>query len=66
MYTVSSLKHLRYGLEEVSNEGAMHITSFTSESFSDSQSKFNDACLYLKSLGKGHIKHYKEIKPSGK
>ena len=65
-YTVSSLRHLRYGLNRDLKRRGHAYSIITSESFADSQSKFNNACLYLKSLGKGFVKHYKEIKPSGK
>ena len=64
-YTVSSLKHLRYGLNRSLKRRGHAYNIVTLESFSDSQSKFNDACFYLQSLGKGYVKHYMEIKPSG-
>ena len=65
-YTVSSLRHLRCGLNSALKRRGHAYNIITSESFSDSQSKFDDAVLYLKSLGKRYVKHYKEIKPSGK
>ena len=64
-YRVSSLRHLRYGLNRRLKRHGHAYNIITSESFSNSQEKFNDACLYLKSLGKGYVKHYKEIKSSG-
>ena len=61
-YTVASL---RYRLNRGLKWRGHAYNIITSESFSDSQQKFNYACLHLKTLGKGYVKHYKEIKPSG-
>ena len=65
-YTVASLCHLHYGLNHGLKRRGHAYNIITSDSFSESQTKFNDACLYLKSLGKGYVKHYKEIKPSAR
>ena len=64
-YTASSLWHLRYGLNRGLNHCGNTYNIITLASFSDSQSKFNDACALLKSIGKGYVEHFKEIKPSG-
>lgn len=65
-YTVNSLKHVRYGLNRNLKNRGIEVDLLKSECFTNSQNAFQDACSQLKSLGYGYVKHYDEIKPSGK
>lgn len=65
-YTVNSLKHLRYALNRNMKKRGHKIDLLTSECFTQNQLAFDDASKLLKKIGYGYVKHYPEIKPSGK
>lgn len=64
-YNISSLKSIRYGVNRNLKRHGRKIDITKSESFTNNQQAFQDACKELKVLGYGFVKHYDEIKTQG-
>ena len=65
-YRVSTLKHMRYGINRNLKRRGHEYGIVKSTQFKKSQEKFLKACDLLKAKGYGYVEHYKEIKPKGK
>lgn len=65
-YTVASLKHMRYAINRNLKKRGHKTDLLKSDCYTGSQEAFEDAKKLLKKLGYGFVKHYEEIKPSGK
>ena len=64
-YSVSSLKNICYGLNQVLAKKNTNMGIICDPLFKQSQKDFNIACACLKQLRFGYVKHYKEIKAKG-
>ena len=65
-YRVSTLKHMRYGINRNLKRKGHEYDIIKSPQFKNSQKKFFEACSLLKAKSYGYVDHYKEIKPKGK
>ena len=62
---VSTLKHMRYGINRNRKRKGHECDIIKSPQFKKSWQKFIKACSLLKAKGYGFIEHHTEIKPKG-
>ena len=64
-YRVSTLKHIRYGINRMMERKGHELDIITSDAYKPSQKAFMDACSELKKLGYGYVVSHKEITAQG-